>query len=221
MKPVYTIILLLAGTMLYAERGENVYTSEMYYDEAEAKWEESLNIPERASQAEKKNSGNTSNRIEYTDLFSDIKGEKDIRSAHIPNVVYFPEGFSMRIPKDTYEITREKGKYTFYMKETPGETANFEVYVTDFDLQASLHDNGYFCISKNKNLGMYAVYTVNKKTNTRSIHGFRLFYTLPIEGDKYVTVRSSLFKNYKQSSQYVNEIVNLNYGETYLSSINK
>lgn len=154
----------------------------------------------------------------YNYQYKNIEEKKEVRLANIPNVVFFPEGFTMRVPENTYNIIRKNGKYSFYHKEIPDQSANFEVYVTNFDLQKSLPQNNHFCISKNKNLGMYIVYSVDKKTNTKDILGFRLFYTLPIDENTYVTVRSTLFSSYELNKLYVDDVVNLNYANAYYTS---
>jgi len=155
----------------------------------------------------------------YNYLFKNIlENKKDAKLSNIDNVIYFPEGFSMSLPNNKYNITREKGKYIFHQKDFPDETANFEIYVTDFDLQESLSDNGHFLVSKNNNLGLYGIYSIDKQTDQRKILGFRLFYTLPIDNNKYVTARSTLFKNYEDSKLYVKDVVNLNYGNLYYTS---
>jgi len=150
---------------------------------------------------------NASDQFNYS--YKKAIDDRSVRLANNPNIIRFPEGFTMSLPQNKYNITKENGIYTFRYKNVPDQTANFDIYVTDFNLQESLPDNGHFCVAKNENLGLYAIYTVNKETDKRNIIGFRLFYTLPITESKYITARSILFKNYEDSKKYVDEIVNL------------
>ncbi len=222
--------------MLYAQNTSNVnssnlgvYSADMYYEEAEKEWKPVESAKEITStQAIASNTlQDIDNKIStlvgtsderYNQRFKNAEQKKDIRHTSIPNMVYFPEGFTMRIPNDKYHISRHNGKYTFSRKDTPDENANFEVYVTNFDLQKSLAENNHFCVSKNRNLGLYAVYTIDKRTNTKDILGFRLFYTLPIDGNTYVTVRSNIFNSYEQNRFYVHDVVNLQYGSVFYTN---
>ena len=228
--------LLIASNMLCAQNTPNnnnsnlgVYSADMYYEEAEKEWKSTENakedIPAQAiasntlqdidSKIAKLN-GTPDERYNYH--FKNADKKKDIRYASIPNMIYFPEGFTMSIPNDKYYINRHNGKYTFSREDTQDENANFEVYVTDFDLQKSLAENNHFCVSKNRNLGLYIVYTIDRQTNTKDILGFRLFYTLPIDENTYVTVRSNLFNSYEQNRFYVHDVVNLHYGNVFYTN---
>ncbi len=239
---VITVLLIVAVAKLYSQdKPENtnlgVYNADMYYNELGNEWkfiypatviqnevQISKLVKEPILEVSKADmeiiSPITENILEEYNYDSKIvkKTAKDIQRPNIPHMVYFPEGFAMTIPKDKYEIVRSKGKYTFIYKDFPDEAAHFDVYVTDFDLQSSLEEHNHFCVSKNKNLAVYAVYTIDEKTDQRIITGFRMFYTLPINNNKYVTVRSLLFKEFNDNNLYIKDIVNLNYATTPLYS---
>lgn len=123
--------------------------------------------------------------------------------------IYFPEGFTMNLPKNTYTISKEKGKYIFQYKKTPSEFASFEVFVTDYNIQDVLASNNYFLVSKNGELALYGVYALNEKTNMREILGFRLFYTVLLDNNVYITSRSNIFKDYTLNKNYIKEVANI------------
>ncbi|MFR9166388.1 MAG: hypothetical protein ACLVKO_09320 [Dysgonomonas sp.] len=123
--------------------------------------------------------------------------------------VAFPEGFVMELPVNTYVINRQGGHYTFKFKNHPEQKVDFDVIVTNFNPHDRLKENNHFLVSKNRNLGLYGLYVNNEVTGKRDILGFRLFYTMPIDENTYVTARSVVFDSYEESQEYVEDLLAL------------
>lgn len=124
-------------------------------------------------------------------------------------IITFPEGFTLDLPLQTYLIEKKGDRYELCLRDDAKKNIDLEVLVTDYNVQDYLKANNYFIVSKNRNFTLYGLFRNNFTTGKSEILGFRLFNTVAVDKNTYVTVQSPLLESEDMKKYYINDIISL------------